>query len=180
MSCYRSSNNKFFNSPARMADGRLFTDYRPNFEMNRYIESGNKIKNTQDYRMFLSRNGEKIIEKNSEYIFLKNGMTNCMEPYHVGTMLPEKTRVVCDQHTCRVVDVDPNGHGQGREYVTTGENELLTPLMKPPMELDSNACVSPFDSFNYYPIIENYNVESRAAVPFGGTMLKGGDPNVYN
>ena len=27
-----------------MADGRLFTDYRPNCEMNRYIESGNKIK----------------------------------------------------------------------------------------------------------------------------------------
>ena len=55
--CYRTSNNKFFNSPARMSDARLFTDYRPNNEMNRYIESGNKIKNTHDYRLFLSRNG---------------------------------------------------------------------------------------------------------------------------
>ena len=95
-------------------------------------------------------------------------------------MLPEKTRVKCNQHTCEVVDVDPNGHGQGREYVTEGQNEHLSPLMKPPMELEDNACASPYDSFNYYPIIENYNVESRQAVPFGGTMLTGGDPSVFN
>lgn len=180
MSCYRSSNNKFFNSPSRMADGRLFTDYRPNYELNRYIEEENKIKNTHDYRMFLERNGDKIATKNKEYIFTKNGMVKCMEPYHIGTMLPEKTRVVCDQHTCRVVEVNPNGHGQGREYVTEGTNALLTPLTNPEMELPENACVSPFDSFNYYPIIENYNAEARQAVTGGGTMLKGGDPSVYN
>ena len=180
MSCYRSSNNKFFNSPSRMADGRIFTDYRPNFEMNRYIESGNKLKNTHDYRMFLSRNGEKLIQKNQEYIYLKSGMGRCMEPYHIGTMLPEKTRVKCNQHTCEVVDVDPNGHGQGREYVTSEPNEILTPLMQPQMKLENNECASPYDSFNYYPIIENYNVESRQAVPFGGSMLSGGDPNVFN
>jgi hypothetical protein len=178
--CNRSSNNRFFNSPSRMADGRLFTDYRPNIEMNRYIESGNKIKNTQDYRVFLSRNGEKIIEKNKEYIFLKNGQNNCMKPYHIGTMLPEQSRVVCDQHTCKVVTVDENGIGQGREYVTDATNPLLSPLMKPDMKLDNNACVSPFDSFNYYPIIDNYEVKTRSAVPFGGDILKGGDPSVYN
>ena len=180
MSCYRSSNNKFFNSPSRMADGRLFTDYRPNYELNRYIEEENKIKNTHDYRTFLSRNAEDIIKKNKEYIFRKNGMVNCSQPYHVGTMLPEKTRVVCNQHTCHEVVVDPNGHGQGREYVTTESNEILSPLMKPEMALEDNACVSPFDSFNYYPIIENYNINARQAVTGGGTMLKGGDPAVYN
>jgi hypothetical protein len=180
MSCYRSSNNKFFNSPSRMADGRIFTDYRPNFEMNKYIESGNKLKNTHDYRMFLLRNGEKLIQKNQDYVYMKNGMGRCAQPYHIGTMLPEKTRVKCNQHTCEIVDVDPNGHGQGREYVTEGQNEHLSPIMKPPMELEDNACASSFDSFNYYPIIENYNVESRQAVPFGGSMLSGGDPNVFN
>ena len=142
MSCYRSSNNRFFNSPSKMADGRLFTDYRPNCEMNRYIESGNKIRNTHDYRLFLSRNAERLMDKNKEYIYMKNGMGNCMEPYHIGTMLPEKTRVVCDQHTCRVVDVDPNGHGQGREYVTEKSNDLLTPQMKPEKELDDNVCAT--------------------------------------
>lgn len=180
MSCYRSSNNRFFNSPSKMADGRLFTDYRPNCEMNRYIESGNKIKNTHDYRLFLSRNAERLMDKNKDYIYMKNGMGNCMEPYHIGTMLPEKTRVVCDQHTCRVVDVDPNGHGQGREYVTEKSNDLLTPQMKPEKELDDNVCATAFDSFNYYPIIENYNTNVRPAVPFGGDILSGGDPKVFN
>ena len=180
MSCYRSSNNKFFNSPSRMSDGRLFTDYRPNYELNRYIEEENKIKNTHDYRMFLSRNAEKLMNNNTEYIFTQNGSVKCMEPYHIGTMLPEKTRVVCDQHTCRVVEVDPNGHGQGREYVTNEKNELLEPLMSPEMDLPNNACVSPFDNFNYYPIINNYNSEARQAVTGGGKMLEGGDPAVYN
>ena len=178
--CYKSSNNKFFNAPSRMSDGRLFTDFRPNAEMNRYIESSNKIKNTHDYRSFLSRHGEQIIQKNRDYIFLKNGQNKCKKPFHVGTMLPEKTRVVCDQHTCKVVDVDENGIGQGREYVTEESNALLTPLMKPEMDLKNNACVSPFDSFNYYPIIDNYNVKKRPAVPFGGDILSGGDPSVYN
>ena len=27
MSCYRTTNNKFFTAPPRMADGRHFTDY---------------------------------------------------------------------------------------------------------------------------------------------------------
>lgn len=178
--CYRSSNNKFFNSPSRMADGRLFTDYRPNNEMNRFIEDSNKIKNTHDYRIFLSRNGEALIEKNREYIFLKNGQNKCMKPYEVGTMLPEKTRVLCDQHTCKIVNIDENGVGQGREYVTEKSNELLTPLTEPEMNLENNACISPFDTFNYYPIIDKYEVKKRKAVPFGGSMLTGGDPSVYN
>ena len=55
MSCYRSSNNKFFNSPSKMSDGRIFTDYRPNCEMNRYIESGNKLKNTHDWNVFIKK-----------------------------------------------------------------------------------------------------------------------------
>ena len=37
MSCNKSSNNKFFNSAARMSDGRNFTDYRPNHEINKHI-----------------------------------------------------------------------------------------------------------------------------------------------
>ena len=95
-------------------------------------------------------------------------------------MLPEKTRVVCDQHTCSIVEVDKNGIGQGREYVSEESNKLLSPLMNPDMDLETNACVSPFDSFNYYPVINNYSVKKRVAVPSGGDILTGGDPSVYN
>ena len=69
MNCYKSSNNKFFNSSSRMSDGRNFTDYRPNNEMNRHIVSNNKIDNMHNYRMFLNRHTEEIIKRNKEYIF---------------------------------------------------------------------------------------------------------------
>ena len=83
MSCYKSSNNRFFNSPSLMADGRAFTDYRPNNEINRHIEGLNNVKNTHDYRLFLIHNGENIIKKNKEYILRKSGQNKCMEPYSV-------------------------------------------------------------------------------------------------
>ena len=34
MSCYKASNNKYFNCPPRMDDGRHFTDYRSSCDTN--------------------------------------------------------------------------------------------------------------------------------------------------
>ena len=135
MSCYRSSNNKHFTSAPRMADGRNFTDYRPNHEINRHILEENKLGNSHEFRMFLNRNGENIIKHNREYTFTKNGNIGCKKPYETGTMLPEKTRVVCDQHQCKVVEVNPNGVGQGRAYYQEN-NALLSPLTQPEFNLD--------------------------------------------
>jgi hypothetical protein len=179
MNCYKSSNNKFFNSASRMSDGRNFTDYRPNHEINRHIISNNKISNTHNYRMFLSRHAEEIIKRNKDYIFLKNGLFNCKDPYKTGTMLPEKTRVVCDEHKCDRILVDENGVGEGREYVTTGSNKILDPLTK--VEVDvNNICTNTKDNLDYYPINkELYKPnELRPAIPGGGALLQGGDPNV--
>ena len=36
-SCYKTSNNKYFNLPPRMDDARHFTDYRPNCVMNNLL-----------------------------------------------------------------------------------------------------------------------------------------------
>lgn len=180
MSCYRSSDNKHFTSAPRMSDGRNFTDYRPNHEINRHIIMENKLGNSHEFRMFLNRNGENIIKKNREYTFTKNGNVNCKKPYEVGTMLPEKTRVVCDQHQCNVVEVDPNGFGQGRAYYLEN-NALLSPLKKPEFDLGPNVCTQPGDNFNYYPISkEHENKEMRPALPSGGNILNGGDPDYIN
>ena len=46
MNCYKSSNNKFFNAPSRMSDGRIFTDYRHNAELNDNIMTNNKVLNS--------------------------------------------------------------------------------------------------------------------------------------
>ena len=37
--CKKTSNNKYFNCPPRMDDGRHFTDYRPNDRVNNLIRN---------------------------------------------------------------------------------------------------------------------------------------------
>ena len=100
--CYRTSNNKFLNAPPRMADGRHFTDYRPNCFINNRIKVDNKLVNSYDYRMFLTRNADKLIELNQKNTFIMNGNFECKEPYNQGTMLPEQDKVVCNIQTCNV------------------------------------------------------------------------------
>lgn len=180
MSCYKTSNNRFFNATSRMSDGRNFTDYRPNNEMNAHIINNNNISNSHDYRMFLNRSAEHIMNKTNEYMFMKNGSFDCVKPFEDATMLPEKTRVLCDQHKCEIKLVNKDGFGQGREYVTNGQNDLLTPLKKPEFNLPDNACAYPFDNFNYYPTMKDYNPKKRQAIPGGGEMLTGGDPSIFN
>ena len=103
------------------------------------------------------------------------------EPYEVGTMLPEKTRVVCDAHKCNRVVVNPDGFGEGREYVTNPPNKILDPLSKPDININ-NVCANSLDSLHYYPIQKDlYNKdELRNAIPGGGDVLSGGDANVMN
>ena len=178
--CVKSSNNKFYNSAARMSDGRIFTDYRPNHEINKHIIENNKLVSSHEYRMFLDRNAEELIKRNKEYIFLKSGLFKCKEPYQTGTMLPEKTRVVCDPHNCKRVLVDENGLGEGREYVTNPPNNIIDPLKKSEINIE-NICTTPEQSLNYYPIDKNvYNRPIRPAVPGGGDLLSGGDPSMLN
>ena len=70
----------------------------------------------------------------------------------LGTMLPEKTRVVCNNHRCEVKLINENGFGEGREYVTNPPNAILDARKEPEFNLPNNACAYPFDNFNYYPL----------------------------
>ena len=180
MSCYRTSNNKHFTAPPRMADGRHFTDYRPSCHINNMIRNNNTITNSFEYRLFLTRNAEKLMEINNKHAFIKNGVFKCKEPYHQGTMLPELDRVVCDTDNCHIVDGDRNGIGRGREY-SVQPNNLLDGIKTPELSLENNECTPPASNFNYYPdtVAQGNNVQ-RQAVVGGGEMLKGGDPNTYN
>ena len=63
-----SNNNKSYAScPARMDDGRHFTDYRPNCFVNNLIQSQNSITDSYKYRMFLQENASKLMELNRLY-----------------------------------------------------------------------------------------------------------------
>ena len=59
-SCFRTSNNFYASAPPRMADGRHFTDYRPNCHLNNRIQTENQVSNSYEYRMFLTRNASDL------------------------------------------------------------------------------------------------------------------------
>jgi hypothetical protein len=72
-SCNKTSNNKYFDCPAIMNDGRTFTDYRSSKVVNTMIEKSNNIKSNYDYRQFLIHNTDNIIKIHNEYIYEKVG-----------------------------------------------------------------------------------------------------------
>ena len=148
--CYKTSNNKYFDCPPRMADGRFFTDYRPNCFINNRIKVENKLVNSYDYRMFLTRNADKLMELNKKNTFIMNGNFECKEPYNQGTMLPEQDKVVCNIQTCEIDHNYDNGVGTGREYMSDGTvPECLQSFTSAPMNLDNNDC-KPVDHNNQH------------------------------
>ena len=133
MNCYRTSNNKFFTAPPRMADARHFTDYKESTKRNLMLQSEVESDNSYEYRMYLINNAEKLMDINNKKAFLINGVTECKQPYEQGTMLPEQSTQVCNTRTCKVVANDPNGLGLGRQYdIETLEKAIS--LKKPALE----------------------------------------------
>ena len=180
MNCYRTTNNKHYTAPPRMADGRHFTDYRPTFDLNNKIQNDNNISSSYDYRMFMTNNAEKIIEVNKQHSHLKNGVSNCKQPYEVGTMLPELNKVKCDIHKCEVVHNYDGGIGTGRIYNTeeVPASNCLDGISQPAGELPGAQCAPLSDLATYFPLNPDHEAALRAAVPGAGNIAQGGDPNV--
>lgn len=179
MDCYRTSNNKFFQAPPRMSDARHFTDYRPDCHVNNLLRHDNNIFNSYEYRLFLTRNANQLMDANRKHAFLKNGISECKPPYETGTMLPEESKVICNEQNCRVVQNDPNGLGQGRVYAENPPPVLRT-YDSPPTNLSKNYCTPDEDNFKYYPDNKNESKEiQRNTLVSGGNVLGGGDPTVY-
>ena len=66
--CQKTSNNKYFNCPALMSDGRIFTDYRSSTIVNEDLMKVTDINSSYKYRQFLINNGDNIIKLNNDYI----------------------------------------------------------------------------------------------------------------
>ena len=81
-----ATNNKNFSCPAQMADGRIFTDYEPNCELNNTIQSAHDIKNSYVYRQYLIKNAESLIDKNRTVNAAQNGCAGCDNPLKDTTM----------------------------------------------------------------------------------------------
>ena len=75
--CNKTSNNKYFDSPARMDDGRAFTDYRSSNSIDDMIRYSNNINSSYQYRQFLINNGSNIMNINNIYTMDKVGSNSC-------------------------------------------------------------------------------------------------------
>lgn len=165
-SCYKTPNNKFVGCPARMADGRHFTDYRPSCQVNNLIRMNNNVVNSFDYRMYLANNATRLMDINRAYALQKNSCGPCMAPYGQGTMLPEKYMQVCNGRSCETKLVNPDGIGTGRLYVEGNGDvcpEWPTDL---PRTLNNSQCGDPESMFSYYG--DESKGASRYTSPSGG------------
>jgi hypothetical protein len=75
--CAKTSNNKYFDCPARMDDGRIFTDYRSSSSVNDMIRYSNNTMSSYDYRQFLIHNAESIMDLNNKYTVDKVSCNSC-------------------------------------------------------------------------------------------------------
>lgn len=64
--CYPASNNYDFNSPARMSDGRLWSQWSPDAVVNERIQRKEGIQSNWAYRQFLQNNGLQIMNYNNQ------------------------------------------------------------------------------------------------------------------
>ena len=64
--CYSASNNYVFNSPAQMADGRLWSQWQPDAVVNNRIQKQEGIQSNWSYRQYLQKNGLQIMNFNTE------------------------------------------------------------------------------------------------------------------
>jgi hypothetical protein len=64
--CYSVTNNYDFNSPAKMSDGRLWSQWSPSAVVNERIQTNEGIQSNWGYRQFLQNNGLKIMNYNNQ------------------------------------------------------------------------------------------------------------------
>jgi hypothetical protein len=182
--CYKTSDNKHFDCPPRMADGRHFTDYRPSCHVNDLLKADNAISNSFQYRKFLQENADTLMNKNREIACAKNCCAPCVgkglgvEGFNNGTMLPEKYVQECNANFCKVVINDVNGIGTGRKYYSQGINQCDNLPSAWPVIKQPNMCATPLDNFAYLGDLERAMMPQmlRVAVPGAGNVLDGGDP----
>jgi len=179
--CSRVSDNKHYNCPAKMADGRNFTDYRPRCLVN-YIFPNDQVLNSYEYRQYLIHNADALIKENQMRSYKQNACGPCVEPYDIGTMLPEQSMVVCGASTCKSYLTEQNGLGVGRKYNTEPDAARIQFLRSKQneqayMKQNVNCCGTEKDNLQYYPWDGQVSQEQkgRLTVPGGGVPMSGGD-----
>jgi len=101
------TDNHELDFPARMADGRQFTDYRSNCILNNTL--ANK-RSTWEYKDFLTKNAIQIQGETVKQIEAQTKCTKCSD----NTVVPVKTVQNCNAEGCVTAVNDPRGLGTDR------------------------------------------------------------------
>lgn len=154
-SCYKTSDNKHFQCPPRMNDGRHFTDYRPNCHVENVVRENNQTLNSYQYRMFLTQNAEQLMDLNRQQAC----NMNCCGPCN------NTNTVVTSEVSGETWGVGNDSCPQFATHTRSG-----------------NCCVPSQMANNYYPNsnLGNRVVVSRNTSPSGASPLTGGDPSYYS
>lgn len=172
-SCERESDNKYTTCPAKMADGRAFTDYKPRCAVHSTLmeaEHAGRPMNSYELRQFLINNAENIMEQSRTFAQQQNTCGPCVQPWNQGTMLAEQSTVKCNTSTCSVTVNNPNGLGRGRDYGIAPDSNFIGRMEARDAQLrkgGENCCTGYDDDIKYFPLAPVS--EERFAVPSGGS-----------
>ena len=95
--------------PARMSDGRQFTDYSQNCLMNNRITGS---RGSWLDRYYMIHNAESVHRKVMGAVEASTKCTKCTD----NTVLPVQTVINCTPEGCNYKMNDPAGIGQGRNF----------------------------------------------------------------
>lgn len=107
-------------APARMADGRLMTDYRP--RCLQYATAAAGVFGGEDYRARMIRNAGELMAAAREVNNRKATAVSC-----VDTMVPELYKRVCTWKGCKTIPGNFQGIGTGRIYVPAASSSAANP-----------------------------------------------------
>jgi len=120
-SCFSATNSHYTTgSPARMADGRIMTDYRP--RCLNYSLAATKAWGESDARARMTHGAEELMESARQMNNRKLLSTSC-----VDTMVPELYKRICSWDGCKVVPGNFQGIGTGRIYVNSASGSASNP-----------------------------------------------------
>lgn len=104
------SDNFVLDFPARMSDGRLFTDYKSSGILNLYEK---ELTSTLEYRIYLQNNAEKIINNNYN---IAESLADCNScpGYEI---VDSKILLTCNKESCSQGINNENGVGIDIQYV---------------------------------------------------------------
>lgn len=150
-SCYKASNNKYFNCPPLMADGRHFTDYRPQCQVMASLSKKTRFHCSLQQRLFLTTHGAKLIQENQKAACVKNSCAPC-----------HKT-----------------GPGREDEPTPFSESDNASPHSASHSNCCADSS-SLFNYYGHSTSKAQGELMVRVTLPSGGKAMSGGDPVAYN